>query len=60
VNFQDLVAESKRFLTKEENIGVDEKGKIKAYNWLGRQQLQHVDMIFRLYLPLYALLKQTD
>lgn len=29
-------------------------------DWQGRQQLQHVDMIFRLYLPLYALLRQTD
>ena len=32
-------------------------GKINATNSEGLEQLQHVDMIFRLYLPYYALIK---
>ena len=58
-NMIELIDESKHYLTQSEHIQTITGGRIKAIDEEGRQQLQHVDMIFRLYLPLYSLLQQT-
>jgi len=57
LNLIHIAQESKIILTQTEHISVVEKGKIGALDQIGREQLQHVDMLFRLYLPYYSLLK---
>ena len=59
INMIELIDDSKHYLTQSEHIQTITGGRIKAIDEEGRQQLQHVDMIFRLYLPLYSLLQQT-
>jgi hypothetical protein len=47
-NLPELVKESRRTLSRFEREGASGNEK---------QQLQHVDMLFRFYLPLYSLLR---
>ena len=59
INLMNMIDESKHYLTLTDRIQIIAPGQIGARDEEGSQQLQHVDMLFRLYLPLYSLLKQT-
>lgn len=48
INLPELVKESRRTLSRLEREGASGNE---------QQQLQHVDMLFRFYLPLYSLLR---
>jgi hypothetical protein len=55
----ELINETRRTFTATERYKFDAYGKINAGDFTGQQQLMAVDLLFRLYLPLYSLLKQT-
>lgn len=56
----DAIKDSKHFLTLQGKLVQSATGQITAKDQEGLDQLQHVDRIFRLYLPLYAMLKRTS
>jgi len=62
IDLTKLIKKSLKVLTADQNENhyFLRQGKIGGTDEAGRKKLQHVDMIFRLYLPLFALLKQTN
>ena len=56
----DAIKDSKHYLTLQGKLVQSATGQITAKDQEGLDQLQHVDRIFRLYLPLYAMLKRTS
>lgn len=56
----DVIKDSKHYLTLRGKLVQSTTGQITAKDQEGLDQLQHVDRIFRLYLPLYAMLKRTS
>lgn len=59
LNLSQLINDTKRTLNAPEHYKFQPDGEIDAGDSFGQKQLMAVDLIFRLYLPLYALLKQT-
>lgn len=51
---KEIIDISRRYLTLETVISNTE-GRVTALTEEGCRQLQHVDLVFRFYLPLYAL-----
>lgn len=56
----DAIKDSKHYLTLQGRLVQSATGQITAKDQEGLEQLQHVDRIFRLYLPLYAMLRRTS
>jgi hypothetical protein len=56
LNLVDMIEETKHYLTITDHITMVKTGHIGARDEDGSLQLQHVDLLFRLYLPLYSLL----
>jgi len=58
IDLKKLIKTSLKVLTKDDHLlEQDEAGTTVESS---KKKLQHVDMIFRLYLPLFALFNQTD
>ena len=58
IDLKMLIKTSLKVLTKDDHLS--EQDEAGATVESSKKKLQHVDMIFRLYLPLFALFNQTN
>jgi len=56
IDLKKLIKTSLKVLTKDDHLLEQDGATVES----SKKKLQHVDMIFRLYLPLFALFNQTN